>query len=134
MVDLGSMRLQGGESSQGTGQWEPCHSRTEPVRGRGRGCPLSLFTNPRLATLPLGSNRKSIVWLFSGVFMDMHKCQTSELLDTSPTEMELCEALLSASLFMLCSEPGFSGNLSNSVSFHTELNMVLVTSLFDTNF
>lgn len=108
MVDLGSMRLRGGESSQGTGQWEPCHSRAEPMRGRGRGCPLSLFTNPRLAALPLGSNRKSIVWLFSVVFMDMHKCQISELLDTSPTEMEqaklcflphcLCFALSQGSL------------------------------------
>ena len=58
----------------------------------------------------------------------------SELLDTSPTEMELGEALLSASLLCSRSEPGFSDNLSNSLSFYTVLNMVLVKSLFDTNF
>lgn len=84
MVDLGSTRLRGGESSQGTGQWEPFHSRAEPVRGRGRGCPLSLFTNPRLATLPLGSDVKSIVWLFSVVFADMHKCQIRSCHSESP--------------------------------------------------
>lgn len=58
----------------------------------------------------------------------------SELPLRVSTDVELGQALLLPRCLCSRSEPGFSDSLSNSLSFYTVLNMVLVTSLSDTNF